>query len=205
MKRFLVIAVCISCGAGGKPSARAQAAAGVTVETHVVDEVSSAFVLKSPDGVEQAMISLMRSDGDLIANVDFATLDRTFEVRYPGGTSIDELLDSFTRNAVLVHGHAELAGLERYCAERHIVLKETAKMYERMRAAGHRQDCRECSEDFRACQVRKSEERRYPASGVTYENASSSCEAQYRVCSFHGVAAEAMRKPDEWPCGPTPQ
>jgi hypothetical protein len=56
--------------------------------------------------------------------------------------------------------------------------------------------CRECSEDFRLCQVEAAERRRHPPPGVHFV---TSCEEQYRECGF-GLKADALSHPQEWPC-----
>jgi hypothetical protein len=65
------------------------------------------------------------------------------------------------------------------------------------------QRCKECRENFRACQVQTAWDRQHPQPGVHY---TTTCESQFRLCSFGGIGREfdAQRHPEEKPCGDPP-
>jgi hypothetical protein len=88
--------------------------------------------------------------------------------------------------------------LKSYAASRGITLVDTGAQVERMNAAGKRQECGRCTEDFRRCQVEASSRRAHPSPGVSV---TESCEKKYQACSQGGILLRA----DEWPCGPAPQ
>jgi hypothetical protein len=175
-----------------------------TVDSKTIDSFTSAHTITSADGEVQGTITFVKSNGALQSRGDFPSIGRFYEVRYPGGTTIEQLLASFVKNGVLVDGKMNVEGLTQYCSARGAKLNETSQAIARLEEIGRKEECRRCEEDFRACQVRKSAERSRPRPGV---RVTASCETGFRHCSFGGpaMASLADRKPDQWPCGPVPR
>jgi hypothetical protein len=159
------------------------------------------YVLTSSDGRQQVTTNMMSASGALLSSVSFPGLDRNYEVRYPEGTTIKELLTGWLAEKVLVNGTADLAGLEAYCAKRGINLVASRAQQKRLTEASDRARCARCIEDYRACQVTKSNARHLRSSGVSIER---SCEQELKSCSYGGIVPYEHFDDPHGACGPAP-
>lgn len=152
-----------------------------------------------PEGAANAEVSIIFAssyNNTLECRADFPTLGVHYEVRIPI-VPFTDLLASYIDNKVLVAGHVDRAGLQAYTESKGIALIDTAAQSRRLQVAGDRARCRNCSQDFRRCQVNESYERQHPPPGVSFAR---SCETEFQQCSQGGM----LRERDKWPCGGPP-
>jgi hypothetical protein len=163
-----------------------------------VDAYTTSYAVRSADGTPQAQVTFASSyEGTLEVRADFGAIQRHYVARI-AVVPFTDLLASYIDNQVLVNGRLNLEGLNAYAASRGIALVDTKAQTSRLIAASHRDDCKKCVQDFRACQVNESTARRFPKRGLSV---SSSCETKFQGCSQGGI----LTRPSEWPCGQAPE
>jgi len=174
----------------GKPLLR-------VVETDV-DVTTTSYELRREGGSTEASVIFGSSyGGTLDVRAQFPALGVHYEVRMPI-VPFTDLLASYIDNKVLVDGHVDLDGLKSYAAARGFQLIDTAAQIKRLDAAADRAQCRNCTQDFRKCEVEASYERQHPPPGVSYAR---SCETEFQTCSQGGI----LQEPSKWPCGAPPR
>ena len=158
----------------------------MTVTSQFPDGLTEGHQVTAPGKGVVFAVNMMKSNGSKLASVEFPSLNRTFEARFPMETTLPKLLGSFLKTGVIVGNQPNLAALTTWCAQLGIVLKDTRALMAREAAAAQRAECGRCRDEYRACQVQRAETRKHPRPGVTVE---ANCERSFRACSFGGASA----------------
>lgn len=88
------------------------------------DKWTNYYEILSKSGQPQAHLMFLKNGNDVIFNGYFASLGYYYECRYPAGTGIETILESYIKNKVIVDDKANLEGLNAYCAARNMPLKK---------------------------------------------------------------------------------
>ena len=81
-------------------------------------------VIKTFKGEVIAQLSFRRTAGVVSFRGEFSTLGKFYVHSYPAGTTLEAILDAYHKNKVVVEGKIDLLGLEKYCAEKKIILQK---------------------------------------------------------------------------------
>lgn len=107
----------------------------VAVTTKNTGAGTTHTTIATPAGADVATLMLMREGGGTSrARADFPTLGVYFEARFPVSKPDDVLL-SWVKNGLVGPDGAHLDAVQKYCADRGLVLGNTAASIQRMQAA----------------------------------------------------------------------
>ena len=169
----------------------------LTINKKPIDKWSAFYTLSSADDRVQATLKLSSHGNRVLCHARFPILGRLYECYY-SKVGIEEIIESYFKNGVLVKGKANLVGLAKYCKERNMPLQSISAISKARRENALKDLCQRCREAYLLCQVRRAKQRENPPPGVTI---AENCESKFRLCSFGGSHHESEKYPNKKPCG----